>query len=109
MDYNTTRTETKSGVSNNALIFAIVLFLLCAGAFAFFYFFYVVKDSSEPGAGQPLTQEDIDAIISKEPSASEDTVFNEGEINMVLDAESRSEQKGATLTNEELLKIKQAN
>ncbi len=110
MDYNTTGTETRSGVSNSALVFAIILLLLCAGAFAFFYFFYVVKDSSAPGAQRALTQEDIDAIISQEPKSNDDTITYEGEFtDLVLDAETRSESRGSALTDEELLKIQQAN
>ena len=109
MDYNTTGTEIKSGTSNKALIFAITLFLICAAAFAFFYYFYVVRPTpAMPTETRALTQEEIDAIIAKEPKISEEEAMSEDEINTILRAES-GQTSGTELTDEQLLKIKQAN
>lgn len=110
MDYNNTaEMETKPGVSNKALTFAIVLLLLCAAAFAFFYYFYIVRTEPLAPAGQALTQEQIEAIISQEPRSPEEGALGQEELDAVIKAEGKNSSSGQGFSDEELLKIQKAN
>lgn len=112
MDYNTNYNNTadiQTRTNNKALIFAITLLIIGAAVFAFFYYFYVVRTAPiVPTAPRDFTQEEIDAIIAKEPESSEENLLSQDEINAIIKAEGE-QTSGTELTDEQILKIKQAN
>lgn len=111
MEYNNLEIKKESSISRGVIYFSITLLLLLVALFGYFYYTQVFQRNTNSSADlSPITQEDIDAIISLEPASDPDTALSPDQIDAIIEAEANySNSDSQELTAEQILKIQQAN